>query len=291
MSSFVASITLACFVFALSSVAHSGSGQWEFLSVITTAVGSINPFEFKIADVSVAPFANISVKLFCAVDITQCFGEGKEPTKTELDTMIQDWFDAGSPYFATSPQEADLRPVLKADGVNDFLSVLATESLDITTPPLALRARVRFDVAAIAYIHCRNDSAFGDEQYGTLYDSTNKQISYRINGAQRAISAPNSIQINEWYDIAAIWDENGKARIYINGIQSGSDGTYTGAVTSRQFINFLARSSSADGVTKTAYGNAQIANLTIYAGSKATWANIKKHITENSGRYGITIPA
>jgi len=66
---------------------HSGSNIFEFVSNLQTANGTFN--SVQITDRRTSDFTPIEVDYMGAINLTQAFGAGKEPTKEQMDRIIQ----------------------------------------------------------------------------------------------------------------------------------------------------------------------------------------------------------
>jgi hypothetical protein len=164
----------------------------------------------------------------------------------------------------------------RLDGTDDFGSMVNTSSIDITNAPLAVFVTKRLSAsAATSFLFCKNLDNTTNEQYGMLWDATNKYIRVDAENVNRCNSGVNSVLPDTWYNEGFIWDGT-NINIYINKIPTGIVGAYSGALTSRPNIRVGARSNSVDGSTTIGKLKGDLATLTIYAGAKATEANILK---------------
>jgi hypothetical protein len=83
------------FIYAVGNESHSGSGNYETLSVRGECVESRVDSGFNIEDIRTSGFDEVYVKNNMLLDLTDIFGAGNEPTKEEMDTLIDllGWFD------------------------------------------------------------------------------------------------------------------------------------------------------------------------------------------------------
>jgi len=104
--------------------AHSGSGNYEFLSGTWTATGN-SSFPISARDYRTSGWDNVSQKYIAVIDLTATFGAGKEPTLAEMDRLMarfpNSWFDGTKPIQtietlyqekANKVQEAWITPTL-----------------------------------------------------------------------------------------------------------------------------------------------------------------------------------
>ena len=70
---------------------HSGSGNYERLSVIHTAINTIHTA--NIQDTRTSGWNGIKVKEVFAIDLTALFGAGNEPTLAQCDYLFSQWHD------------------------------------------------------------------------------------------------------------------------------------------------------------------------------------------------------
>lgn len=74
-------------------VNHSGSGEWERLSI----VNALTSFFPSLQDFREDKETPISAKQFMAINLTETFGVGNEPTKEQMDFILDNitnsWFD------------------------------------------------------------------------------------------------------------------------------------------------------------------------------------------------------
>lgn len=162
------------------------------------------------------------------------------------------------------------------NGINNYVSLPNSTSLDITSAPLAIFATIRVKSGASAgYILCKNLLGTSDIQYAIYFNGTNV-ISSRIDTVQTNSS---SIFLTEkWFNVGVIWD-GANINMYINFNQSGTPGSFTGTLTSVAVIQIGRREVNG------AYLNADIANVSVYASSDAN--EIIKHQKILSKQFNI----
>jgi hypothetical protein len=123
--------------------------------------------------------------------------------------------------------------------------------------------------ASDGYAVCKNLSDTTNIQYAFFWDTPTMIMSVRLENATVASSAAGSVPENVWCNVGFIW--NGiNVKVYINLVQSGATGAFSGTLTTRPTINIGKREINA------AYLKGDIATVTIYAGVKAIEANILK---------------
>jgi hypothetical protein len=164
-----------------------------------------------------------------------------------------------------------IKPTWVFDGTSDHFTLTDTASLDITSAPLAIFVTIKVDptMSGTGYIVCKNLNASTNIQYGLSYFVTNTQIGLYLEGASRKTSTTGSVPANTWYNVGFIWDGS-NVKAFVNGVQSATTGTFSGTLTSQPNMRIGRRE------TPSSYYKGSIATLTIYAGVKATEANILK---------------
>jgi hypothetical protein len=155
----------------------------------------------------------------------------------------------------------------RLDGADDFGSMVNTESIDITSAPLAVFATLNVASGNSKWMFSKNVSASSDNQYGLFLSSTTNGYFCYLEGAQRGNSVGFSYDV--WHNIGFIWDGT-TIKYFMNQVNGGVNGSYAGTLTSRANVNIGTRGG---GIT---YYAGKIATLSIYSGAKATEANILK---------------
>ncbi len=67
---------------------HSGSGDWEFLSVVYEKSIPDEDLLIAVCDTADADWTPVSVKTMRCYDLTEIYGAGQEPSKDMLDTQL-----------------------------------------------------------------------------------------------------------------------------------------------------------------------------------------------------------
>jgi len=173
---------------------------------------------------------------------------------TRNDGSLTNFAGTGTSGWQVTPN------VLRFDGVDDFVAFADTASLDITNAPLAIGVTIKAN-SQDEYIVSRNLSGTTtDHQYGFLTQTN--AIRFIIGGTSKQEVLPQSGYIN----IVGCWDGENMT-LYINGTLIGLPVPKTGPITSKPNTQVGARSSSVDGLSKTAFFGGDIATVTIYTGS------------------------
>lgn len=73
---------------------HSGSGSFETLSAVYTAPSTSN-WNFGVQDDNKATFSPIDFDDMIVISLTDSFGAGSEPTKSEMDKLFADYIEGG----------------------------------------------------------------------------------------------------------------------------------------------------------------------------------------------------
>lgn len=166
------------------------------------------------------------------------------------------------------------KPFWVLDGTDDFFNLVNTASVDITASPLAVFATIRADVGAgNGYIICKNVDSSTNMQYGIHRDGTNSNLNIYLEGLGRKNTTSNTVPSATWFNVGFIWDGT-NVKAYINCIQSGTAGSYSGALTGRANAQIGCRSGA--GATKATFFRGNIATASIYTGAKATESNVLK---------------
>ena len=128
---------------------------------------------------------------------------------------------------------ADGSNALLFDGVNDYVSVPADGSLDITGS-FTIEAWVKLNEKDW---HCLVERGVSGNRYGLWYNGTENRL-YVISagqaGPQSASSATVVIEDGTWHHVAGVYESGVGARFYVDGIQvaTATDGTNDSATTS-----------------------------------------------------------
>lgn len=186
-------------------------------------------------------------------------GLGNNATPIDMASTIVSGVDVSDP----------LKPFWALDGVNDIFNLVNTPSIDITSAPLAVFATFSIKAGSNnGWLFTKNLSEASDVQFGLycIY-SSNGTISAYLEGASYGIGQSGVISADTWYNVGWIWDGT-NVKIYINCVQSGNTGTYEGLLTSKPNVRIGCRANNA------IYLNGKIATVSVYAGVKATEANV-----------------
>jgi hypothetical protein len=164
------------------------------------------------------------------------------------------------------------------DGTDDFGSMVNTASIDITSAPLAVFATIRIPSTATGfmYLFSKNLDASANEQYGLLFSNTTNKFMPYLEGEERGIS--EAITKDVFVNIGYVWD-GAATKNYINLITNGTDGVYSGLLTSRPNARIGRRE------TASAHLKGDLATISIYTGAKATKSNILKAEAALSNGY------
>lgn len=74
---------------AVSSINHTGSGLFEFRSVVNTVIGPGANVGAWVSDNSVSGWTQIQFRRMFLFNLSRNFGRGNEPTKAQLDAFMQ----------------------------------------------------------------------------------------------------------------------------------------------------------------------------------------------------------
>lgn len=81
--------------------AHTGSGEYEFLSVVRN-----DQINLSLLDTRQGNKNTVQAKYFLKIDLTDTFGKGNEPSKEEMDAMLErfpnNWFDGTADLYNLS---------------------------------------------------------------------------------------------------------------------------------------------------------------------------------------------
>jgi hypothetical protein len=229
---------------------------------------------------------NITVQKWHVFNLTQIFGAGNEPAKADLDKMIQAHYATGGAYLSATALGAlyQLRTCINGDGIDDHLRVLTQSAgLNITTGAFALAMTLRLKNNTAGWLLAKNTDTSLNVQYGIEYTGGGG-LAFRLNGVNRLL-LPGVVYTNTWNDVVLIREMEGTLKLYANGVQRVTTATYADALTTALKLTIFARSTSTAG---SGFTSAYMNNVSIYAGSKATIANIKAHRAPLCTKYGIT---
>ncbi len=79
------------------SLAHSGSGEYELLSVVSSDISGTTYYP-AVVDARTSAWDAVKIKFRLAIDLTAAFGAGNEPSAAEMDALLaanfeNSWFD------------------------------------------------------------------------------------------------------------------------------------------------------------------------------------------------------
>jgi hypothetical protein len=166
------------------------------------------------------------------------------------------------------------KPYWALDGVDDFFSLINTESIDITAAPLAIFSTLRIPTGANVSSNLIAKSTTTDFQYRLVFNAGDV-FSLNLNGTT-AIGSSGAITRNVFVNFGVIWDGT-NVKYYGNIAPIGTPGTFSNALVSgKPNVRIGCRSNSADGLVNTAFLKCDLATLTMYTGASATETNILK---------------
>jgi hypothetical protein len=169
------------------------------------------------------------------------------------------------------------KPSIYLDGSNDVLSIANSASVDILGAPLLLNSV--FSAGQTGYIVTKNSDSAASVQYGLVYEFVTNRMDFYLEGAARQSTAPASIPINTQKIISEVFT-TGVQKGYVNGINSGADGSYNGALTSRTNMQIGARSNNAGGTAWAVFFKGYISELII-----GTDTNIRQNVEASQMKY------
>jgi fibronectin type 3 domain-containing protein len=137
-----------------------------------------------------------------------------------------------------------LGKALEFGGMNGYVSLPNSSSLDITNPPLSIFAWIKVKEGAdTGWIVAKNYSSASNIQYGMFWRTGDNKIEVYLQGGSRVSSPSNSVLAGNWYFVGFTWDGQ-YVRLFINGVQSAT-GTYTGTLSSQPYLRIGRRETSA----------------------------------------------
>jgi len=175
------------------------------------------------------------------------------------------------------------KPAPYFDGSNDVLSIANSSSVDILGAPLMLNCVFNSSQTSNSYVFCKNTDAFGNVQYGMIYN-LNSCVDMVLEGGAKQSTLYTSIPINQQKIYSGTF-ETGVQKGYVNGVNSGTDGSYNGALTSRANMQIGARSGNAGGTAWFGFFKGYISEIIIL-----TSTSQRQTIEKNQGNYySITV--
>jgi hypothetical protein len=165
------------------------------------------------------------------------------------------------------------KPFWVLDNTDDHFQLADSTSLDMKNAPLACFQTIYPSTLITGWMLSKALSSGATTQYGTNLDSGTSTFRAFLENSQRGQSA--TLTPDNWYNIGWIWDGT-TIRYYVNGVYGGTDGTYSGALTTRANVRIGCRSNSADGSSNAIFYRGRIATVTVYTGTKCNESNILK---------------
>ncbi len=153
------------------------------------------------------------------------------------------------------------KPCAVFDGTNDVLSITNSASIDITSQPLVINA-VFNNTNQTGWVLNKTEDADNKTQYGLQYNATNISVDYWLQFIKRQVNASLSIPTSTLAVYSCNYDGTTQ-KAYVNSVQSGTTGTYTGALTSRPNLCIGARSNNAGGTAWTSFFKGNISEIII----------------------------
>jgi|GEM_PF-3833641 len=237
----------------------------------TGATIAANNF-YGFVDISTAPGRKIRLKNYRMIELKP--GSQEE---TDFNTLTADQLALKYPMPA-----GQYLPILRTDGGDDFLSILNSTGIDVTSAPLAIFATIRFKtLLKDHFLLCKNLDSLATAQY-LFYRATTGVMRFLNNGANKGSSV--AVDDNVFVDVGFIWDGT-TVKYYVNLAQGGTNGALTGSLISQPNVRVGCMSTSANGSTHSTFGQFDLANECLYAGPLATEANILKHRREVAKDY------
>jgi hypothetical protein len=114
----------------------------------------------------------------------------------------------------------------KYDGINDYVSISNSASLNITSSISMGSSIFPFHVTSNGYIICKNLSATSNLQYAILYNMGSKSVTVGFNGSLLTWSFPDSVPLDIWSHVMIVYNLI-DIRIYVNSILSNTPHPYT----------------------------------------------------------------
>lgn len=245
---------------------HSGSGQHEFLSA-TGALKSKTNASINITTDKTSAWTNVSVKQAHLLNLTSIFGEGNEPSQTDMDFVVQNAI-ARYGYISTKTLRLSYRTFLSTDGIDDVGILANNPSVDITgaedfeiavgfvTPSLLSISTIYYDGG--------DGNSVPDRKLQIFYDSVGG-LSYVIGGVFIGTTV-DFIKTNTLYDVR-LKRIAGIASLIVNGVEVAQIPNTT-LLLSKPYKRLFARTNSGTGTTHALYFKGLMAWCIIARGSK-----------------------
>lgn len=168
-------------------------------------------------------------------------------------------------------------------GNNAFGSIVNSPSIDISSAPLTFLTVIK--PSAGGYIFAKNVDAANNIQYGVNLNTTSgvNRIDIYLEGAVRSSSANGSIDItgNLSQLVGFVWDGS-TVQAVVQGLASGSAGSYSGTLTSRANTRIGCRGNNSGFIT------ASLGEMWIIR-KALSFKDIKNLSDEIMWKYGVKI--
>lgn len=170
------------------------------------------------------------------------------------------------------------------NGTSHYINLDATKSkTNIINAPLSIFmwAKPITGIGTNSWWICKSSTATNQVQYDIHYDNSNKKIAFRLEGVDAAHSANNSINLDVFNFVGAVWKGPG-IQCYVNGLANGSPTSRAEPLTSRELFNvgrFVAGS---------AYFKGVLGEIWIMRDAPSAM-EIKALFEETAWKYGVKI--
>lgn len=170
------------------------------------------------------------------------------------------------------------------NGSSHYINLDATKKkTDILTTPFSIFmwAKPITGIGTNSWWICKSGTSTSEVQYDIHYNNTSKKIIARTGGALDTYSGDNSITLNTFNFVGAVF-KNNRCQCYVNGKPSGSEGVASTNMTSRGLFNigrFVAGSAYFKGV----FGEIWILR------DAPSALEIKALFEETAWKYGVKI--
>jgi hypothetical protein len=171
------------------------------------------------------------------------------------------------------------------NGSSTVLKIANSASVDITSAPLLLNAVLSPFTGSSGYILSKNLDSVVTVQYAMLAPDGKVQMLLGGTGSVVQETAFPSLVSNTVNIYSGVFTD-GNQKGYANGVNSGSDGTYSGVLTSRANMQIGCRSTSAGGTSWSSFISASISEL-IVSVAPSSRVSIEK---SQGAYYGVTVP-
>lgn len=263
---------------------HTGSGNWEFLSVVATAsADGVDDYRIlnttRTGDISANP---IEIKEGMAIDLTalgletlslaQCNALFPFTATTATtfprsnDCLMVNQAGTGASGFNSEVNATTGKTVYfnKLDGTDDYGAMVNAPSLDITTKEMALCATFRLSTGAGDLLLVTLSDGVPFLTAGLLYrGATTKKLNLYLNNTQIVLG--DAISENVWYNVIVYRNSTGAISYYINkNSQIPVSNSFVGTINTPVFARIGARVSNSAGTTYVGFFKGDIATESIY---------------------------